>query len=408
MSLPKINSAPEAAVSHARTVLFLDHTAKLGGGEIALFHLVTRLDRSRYLPVVVLCSDGPLRERLEEEGIETHVIPLDARIIDTRKGSLGKRALLHPKVILRSFGYCRLLARFFRERNAALVHTNSLKSDFIGGVAARMARLPVVWHVRDRIAEDYLPAPAVRLFRLFCRFLPTSVIANSHATMTTLHLPTGNGAGRGGRVIHDGVLEAAPKRGGRLSGTAAPLVGIVGRLTAWKGQHLFLDAAAQVHRQFPAAQFEIVGSPMFGEEAYEQQLREQARRLGIAEYVHFAGFRRDVEERMRAMDVLVHASTTGEPFGQVVAEGMMVGTPVIATNGGGVPEIVEDGVSGLLVPMGDSDALADAILALLRDPQKARRLGAAGRCRVLEHFPIERTVAGVQSLFDEILAPKRK
>ena len=96
------------------------------------------------------------------------------------------------------------------------------------------------------------------------------------------------------------------------------------------------------------------------------------------------------------LDILAHASTTGEPFGQVVAEGMIAGKPVVATNGGGVPEIIEDGISGLLVPMDDAPALAAALVRLIENPEQAAAIAKAGRQRILGHFMIEHTAGNVQ------------
>ena len=123
--------------------------------------------------------------------------------------------------------------------------------------------------------------------------------------------------------------------------------------------------------------------------------------------VEFTGFRMDVPNLIAGFDVLVHASTIGEPFGQVVIEGMAAAKPIVATNGGGIPEIVIDEVTGLLVPMGDAPAMASAICRVLADPANARRMGQAGRQRALECFTIERTARQAQALYDELLARRR-
>lgn len=102
------------------------------------------------------------------------------------------------------------------------------------------------------------------------------------------------------------------------------------------------------------------------------------------------------------MDILVHASTTGEPFGQVVVEGMAAAKPVVATNGGGVPEIVPDKVTGLLVPMGDAPAMAAAIIEVLSNPTLAQAMGEAGYNRVREHFTIEITARRVETVYDSL------
>ena len=182
------------------------------------------------------------------------------------------------------------------------------------------------------------------------------------------------------------------------------LVGLVGRLTRWKGQHIFLEAAAQVRRQFPETKFQIIGSAMFGEESYEQEIRSLSRGLALEDCVEFTGFRNDVPRLVDKLEILVHASTTGEPFGQVITEAMLAAKPVIATRGGGVPEIVQHGTTGLLVPMGDAGAMADAICAILSNPDLARAMGKAGRERALQHFTVEKTVPHLEAIFHRVLS----
>ncbi len=394
-----------------KTVVYFDHTALMSGGEIALLHLLQHLDTRRFRPIVVLSADGPLHAKLTEAGIETHLLLLEEGVAQTRKDSLGLRALLQPRAALVVLRYVCRLARFLKAQKAHLLHTNSLKSDVIGGLAGRIVRVPVLWHLRDRIAADYLPAPAVTGFRWLARLLPTVVVANSQATLLTLEprarrrraLVQAGPLRTTLQVVHDGIpASEAPEV--RVGSSCGPLIGLVGRLSPWKGQHIFLAAAAQVCQEFPSARFQIIGSAMFGEEAYEAQVREQCRTLGLTECVEFLGFRTDVPSLIADLDILVHASTLGEPFGQVVVEGMVAGKPVVATDGGGVPEIVAEGVTGWLVPMGESAPMAEAIVRLLRDPEGAERMGAAGRQRVLEHFNIELTAQGVQEVYEQMLS----
>lgn len=389
-----------------KTVVYFDHTALMSGGEIALLHLLQHLDRQLYRPVVVLSADGPLHGKLVEAGIETHILLLDEGVGATRKDDLGLRRLLNPRAGLSVLRYASRLARFLKTSQAELLHTNSLKSDIIGGVAGRLARVPVLWHVRDRIATDYLPKPAVTGFRWLSRLLPNCVVTNSQATLDALEpSPTRRSArARRLQVVHDGIpTTAAPASASPASPPAGPLIGLVGRLSPWKGQHVFLEAAAQVRKECPEARFQIIGSAMFGEEDYEAKIRQMRETLELQDCVEFTGFREDVPDLIRRMDVLVHASTIGEPFGQVVVEGMIAGKPVVATNGGGVPEIVQDGVTGWLVPMGESAPMAEAILKLLRDPQKAAQMGAAGRQRVLDHFSIELTARRVEAVYAQLI-----
>jgi glycosyltransferase involved in cell wall biosynthesis len=202
-------------------------------------------------------------------------------------------------------------------------------------------------------------------------------------------------------VVHEGInLKQAILR---PSATISKF-GIIGRLSPWKGQHVFIRAAAKVHKDHPSTRFLIIGSAMFGESKYEDELRSLAAELSLGDAVEFAGFCSDVPERIASLDVVVHASTLGEPFGQVIIEGMAAAKPVIATHGGGVPEIIEDGIDGLLVPMGDSTAMANAMLRLVGNAGEALEIGRRGRARVEKSFRIELTAAKIQSVYDSVLA----
>ena len=433
-----LRSAEDNQARPCRTILYLDHTAKMGGGEIALLNLVSALDRKHYRPVVVLAADGPLVGRLRAAGIETHVEPLSPAVLETRKDSIGPRSLLRIGQAGACLGYAFRLARLAQRLGADLIHTNSLKSDLYGGLAGRLAGVPVIWHVRDSIDGHYLPPRVAAAFRGLSRVVPRAVVANSESTLRTLRpmrrqltatvysgiaarasspgpeaapFPTFSGGGSRRHVVHDGydtdVFDSTPTAtipaGAAPPAREAAVIALVGRIAEWKGQHIFIQAAALVRDTFPQARFQIIGAPLFGEHEYERSLHRMACDLGLTEQVSFLGFREDVPSLLAEADVVVHASTLGEPFGQVVIEGMAAGKPVIATDGGALPEIVLPGETGLLVPMGDAPAMAEAMAALLSDPDRAAAMGAAGRQRVRERFTIAHTVRKLESIYEHLL-----
>jgi glycosyltransferase involved in cell wall biosynthesis len=401
-------SARSDADGRKSIVLLFDHTAALGGGEIALANLVRYLDLNKVKPIVVLASEGPLVEQLRAIA-ETHVLALSPRVVTHKKDRLGIATLFRIRDALSVLIYVGRLARFIRAHDIDVVHTNSLKADIIGGAAGRLAGRPVVWHVRDRIEDDYLPKLVVRVFRLLSHVIPSYVIANSAATLRTLHLGKGargssipSGIELGGRsaVVHDGTSPALLEE--RSTPRSGFRIGLVGRISPWKGQHVFIQAGALVNQRFPEARFFIIGAALFGEDQYDQEVRRLPGQLGIQDRVEFTGFRNDIRQAIAGLDLLVHASTKGEPFGQVIIEGMAAGKPVVATNGGGVPEIVKDGQTGILVPMGEIQAMADAICQILADPARAKAMGIRGQQRVADHFTLEQTARRVETVYAEI------
>ena len=410
------------AATRPKTILYLDHTAKMGGGEIALLNLVMALNPAQYRPLVLLAEDGPLAAKLRDAGIDTTILPLDSALRETRKDSLGVGSLLKLAQVKELLAYSRTLARWARVHSVDLIHTNSLKSDIYGGVAGRLARIPVIWHVRDNINADYLPGPVASGFRLLSRLLPQLVITNSQSTLNQLwpKMPKSSAVVYSGvaqelspdgyEVVHDGYVagtaaeEAAPEQPEHGGWGHPPVVALIGRIAEWKGQHVFLRAAAAVHRRFPDARFWVIGSPLFGEYEYEQSLYTMTEQLGMTQTVKFLGFRDDVAALMPQIDIVVHASILGEPFGQVVIEGMAAGKPLVATDGGALPEIVIPGETGYLVPMGSAEEMASAIRRLIADPIQARAMGQAGKKRVERLFTISHTARKIEAVYAAMFA----
>lgn len=406
--------------SPLRRILYLDHTAKVGGGEIALMNLLRTIDTQRFTPLVVLASAGPLAGRLNAAGIETLVLPLGAAVVDARKDSMGPTSLLKIRQVWAVLQYSIKLSRLARRRGVRLIHANSLKSDIYGGIAGLIARVPVIWHVRDNIDDQYLPHAIAVIFRWLAWHIPRMVIANSESTLRRLEAPVSkpsatvhSGVARPKitrsrmHVVHDGTPSRATPAihadAPQATSGAGPIVALVGRIAPWKGQHVFIEAAGAVLEQHPTASFWIVGAPLFGEYDYESSLHKLTVDLDVQDNVKFLGFRNDVQEILEMVDVVVHASTLGEPFGQVVIEGMAAGKPVVATDGGALPEIVQSGVTGLLVPMGDSKSMGEAIASLLADPVYAQKMGEVGRQHVMTRFTIEQTARKVEAIYDTLL-----
>lgn len=362
-------------------VVYLDHVAQLSGGELALVRLLRVLrDVEAH---VILSEEGPLVDLLLREGISVEVLPMHTRTRQLRKDSVRPGSL--PLLAMSdTLAHTIRLAWRLHQLRPDIVHANSLKSGIYGSMAARIACVPLVWHLRDRLETDYLPRFAVLLVRVLARNLADVVVCNSNATRRALRSRTRS-------VVIPSVIEPPPTAPNPVEPPRAGdlVVGIVGRLAPWKGQDVFLRAFA---RAFPEGRQTavIVGGPLFGEAeiAYAQGLRRLAEELGIAGRVEFRGHRDDIVQELREMDVLVHASKTPEPFGQVVIEGMSANLPVVASRGGGPEEIITDGVDGLLYARGDITALAQILVQLDAEADLRIRLGLAAAKRARDFLPI--------------------
>ena len=372
-------------------VAYVGHTAVASGGELALVRLLGGL--SDVEPHVLLGADGPLVTQLKRRGVEVEVLPLDPRA-----GKVARQVVrpgrLPLAAVLATVRYVWRLSRRLKELDPDIVHTNTLKAAVYGGLAGRLARVPVVWHIRDRIAPDYLPRSAVIAVRLLARFVPAAIIANSQATRRTLGRPRRLIAVVPSPVVYDAV-EPEDWTGDPPEGPL--VVGIVGRLAAWKGQDVFVRAFAEA---FPEGDERalIVGGALFGEDDYATELLALVDELGLSERVELTGHVDDVPAQLERMHLVVHASVLPEPFGQVVVEAMAAGRAVIASAEGGPLEIIRSGVDGVLVAPGDVAALAEAMRRLATDPQERDRLGQAARASV-ERFAPERVGRQVEDVY---------
>ncbi len=358
-------------------VVALDHVARWSGGEIALARTLPHLPNSQVHTIVF--EDGPLVGALARSGLTAEVLPLAPKARDLRRARTASPGALLSTVVESSRFTLRLAWRLHQLR-PDIVHANSLKAGLLGGVACRLAGIPLVWHVRDRITTDDLPTSVAVLTRAAVRHLSVGVVANSHATLATL--------GPAHPLQHRIVLPdpyLPPQPSDRRDASGSFTVAMVGRITPWKGHDIMLRAfAACADRLDDAegttgpARLLIAGAPLFGEDEYATDLRHLAESLGIDERVVWLGHVDDIAELLGGAHVLVHASVQPEPFGQVIIEGLAAGTAVVAADAGGPAELLEHGVTGVLVPPGDADALASALLELAADRLHRELLGTNG------------------------------
>jgi len=305
------------------------------------------------------------------------------------------------------------LANDIRRHRIDIVHSYNFYGNFFAVPAARFARAPVVVASIRSMSAMYTPLQR-RAHRYVCR-LADCILTNADAIRQSL-IAEGYEAEKI-TVIPNGI-DVASFRGTAEGGQRfrrefafpadAPIVAVVARLGAVKGIEYFLEAAGGLVQRFPHARFAIVGGGTFVNNGrstprdYRRELEAMAQRLGLGERVVFTGARNDVADVLSQVVVSVLPSLS-EGVPNTVLESMAAGVPVVATRVGGIPEAVEDGESGLLVPARDPAALARAIGRLLEDHDLARRLGQAGRRRVAQHFNLEHSVRQTEALYGRLL-----
>jgi glycosyltransferase involved in cell wall biosynthesis len=372
-----------AAVRHARPrrlrVVYLDHCARLAGAELALVRLLGSLPDIQ--AHVILAEDGPLVARLLEAGVSVEVLSLGERARDLPRESVRVRALPLGTAFASAAHVTRLAWRLRRLR-PDLVHASSLKACVYGGVAARLAGLPVVWHARDQMTPGWLPTTAIRLVRWLASRTASVVIADTQSTLLTLGLAHERGVVIPSPIDYERIASTTRERrkGGPLR------IGVVGRIAPIKGQDLFLRAFAHA---FPrgSERAVVVGAPLFGEEAFEHELRRLTHRLGATDRVEFRGFEADVAAALADLDVLVNSSVVPETLAQAVVEGMAARLPVVAPRDGGPAEVIEHDVTGVLYRAGDVEALSSELRRVAGDAALRRRLGESAQTRARQFAP---------------------
>lgn len=385
-----------------KRILFVERDfGNVGGSLRSLHRLVTSLDRDRYESYVTFASDrsNPILPDFEAAGctiVFTSVRDLFRSPSSDRWRAAWQRLARIPRALkYRLIDDPRRgleLYRAIRRHSIDLVHINPGLVPY-AVVAGLLAGVPVICHHRSR-------ARLRGLGRFLSRFVAAS-ICNSDFTRRVMKQTS---LCRRMIVVHNGIaVPAAPSANPRSSGPRT--VACVGRLVDWKGQHVLIRAAPGVLTELPETRFVLVGSSVGDEStSYEESLRSLVAELGLEDSVDFAGFTKDIDRMYREdFDLVVHASIEGEPFGLVLIEAMAAGVPIIASDCGACPEIIENGRSGLLVEPGNSDALAAAIVEVLSDAERAAMLRREGFERVRANFDMSQVVRGVEAVYDEVL-----
>ncbi len=377
-------------------VLFLDHVGALGGAELALVDVARSYrDTSTFL----LFADGPFRERLSNLGIAVEVIEGGNALHAVRRETAWPGFAAAAEVMTLAWRTARLARRH------DFLHANSQKAFVIACLAGLLARKPVVWDLNDLLLPAHFSRNNIRLDVWLANYFAVRVIANSQASAKALIAQGGRGDKV--RVVYNGIdgtpfssvqpAEVAEARR-QLGLEHQRVVGVFGRLAEWKGQHVAIEAMTRV----PDAHLLLVGDALFGEQAYADRLRAQVAQLGLAERVHFLGFRTDIPQLMCMVDIVLHTSTAPEPFGRVIVEGMLASRPVIATRAGGVEEIIEHDHTGVLVEPGNPIELAEAINRLFADPALADLLGRRGCDDARRRFTVEANVAAMSEQMESV------
>jgi glycosyltransferase involved in cell wall biosynthesis len=387
------------------TIVFVESAAAMGGVQFSTLYLAQHLNSTMWRPVVVCPEEGDLTRACRSSRIPVCI--LNCPRLRSTSFQIGRNSIRVPNPANWAWDAwatlvaARKLARFLLQVNADLIVSKGLFSHFYGGLAARQLGIPCVWHVQDFISERFWKLYQ-RFFGQAARWIPDHVVVDGASISRQLPRTVQDRI----TVIHNGVdtrvfrpdLEAQSIRQALGIPLDATVVGHVGRMTPWKGQHYLLQAFASIASVKEDVYLIFTGGPVFDSDAYERDLIDLASRLGINDRVKFAGYRHDLPFVLAAMDVFAFTSIEKDTSPLALLSAMACGLPIVAFDIEGVREVLPPGEQ-LLVPVGQVDSLARSIQKLLFDVALRRRSAASARRLAESEFGIEKYVSRMQKVF---------
>lgn len=370
-----------------RRVLLVDSVGEIDGGtQMMLDEIIHRADPARVSFTIACLKDGSWAKRLAEEGFSVHVMER------TRWRDVGNVVKV-----------ARQLKDIIRRERIELVHGNENSTMLYASLAGRWARVPVVWNIYDPLTGPSLKrrisSKLLALLRpswiIFGTIVASGGVPRGRSTPTSTILP-------GIDLARHGEADGARARAQLGIAADAPVVATFGRVDYFKSQLDFVQAMAGVAEANPGVRGVLCGWE--GESEYSRVLRRTRTELGLDEIITITGFVADAvkDDIMAAADVVVHLARR-EPFGLVVIEAMAAGKPVVAADAAGPRSLIDDGVTGVLVPIGDLPSITAAINRLLADPAERARLGTAALAEAQRHSVAD-MVTRTEDVWDEVLS----
>ena len=379
-----------------KNILFIHQSAELYGSDKTLLLLIKHLDKTKYQAVVILPNEGELKIELEKEKIKVFITPV---LKLYRKMFTPKNIFLFVKNIKIAFEELDVLNK---EYKFDLVYSNTL-AVLLGFFYARKRNIKHLWHVHEIIEK---PVVFSTVFRKLLRLKSnTLVVYNSIATQNFWRI------NKNSKVIWNGLeipqtipyIEINQIRQTIFSANDSKIIiALVGRISSWKGQQLLLRSFFSLAKDNKNILLTFVGSPPPNQELFLNELRNSISDFKIENQVIIVPFYQEISKIWQSIDIAVIPSIEPEPFGLVAVEAMLAKKPVVATNHGGLKEIVNHNETGFLVNPNDEVALAEALKKLIDNSQLRSDFGIAGYETALSKFTIEKHVNGFETIFSKL------
>ena len=378
-------------------ILYLDSGSGIGGGQRSLLLLLNLLDKDRFTPFVGCLGDSPFAAEVEKT--EASVVPLSLPVAHNKKDKVRRFTLSDLLEDFRQLQVIRQLHRTVKQHSIDLIHANSLSVALLGGIVARINRIPILMHKRYATSYGILDRLCERLLhRVILVSEATRWNFASEAKQTLIY----NGVDLAAFQASSEEVETLRTELFRDASDVSLLAGVVTRITPEKGIHFLIRAMAELKGKIPIRLL-IVGGPYFEKDVdYMEELKQEVADLGIEDSVIFTGFLSDTRVVTSLLDIVLVPSIIPEACPRTIIEAMAVGKPVIATPLGGSKELVTS-ETGILVPPEDASAVAEAIATLAADQERLTAIGRTARTRAVQLFSSEKNTALTEAVYTELL-----
>lgn len=380
-----------------QTVLFLNHWARrLGGAEHSLLDILF-FAQDKFNCHLASSEHGPLIDKASRLDIQCHVVFCSPSVEKLRRWNLLSTLFFSWHGIIAFLSYIYRLRKLVKQIKPKLIHANVPKSHIALYLLARIGfNGNCCFHIREIFKKR---STAAFLYRLFFSSKNSTVIVISKSVKHSLPVCIRTDT----RVIYNGVA-VSPFYKKYVYGSVLKLL-YLGRIVPWKGCHLLIDILSMIRKRYPSEQIELslVGDTMYWSSDYRSALKNKIEDLHLSPYCHLLPYSDDPVSIFTAHDIFCNASFQ-EPFGRVIAEAQGCGLPVVAFNSGGIPEIVEHDVSGILVPYKDMTCFTEAISRFITSPDLIKKMGTKGRERVEHYFNRNRQGPIICNFLDEQIA----
>ena len=382
-------------------IAFIDHNPDIGGAETSLLTLLRNIDRSQFGVTVILPSHGDFSRELHKIDIDAEIIYFPSVLIRLKRGNTFRAFLFITAYFFSISFFILKLCTYLKRSHFDLVLTNTVKAHLYGSIATGLCRVPLVWRFHDILSPTDFTPLLIACLTFFGNLFPTKILAVSNTARDYL-VKSGFKSSKV-EVIFNGIDPEAFKvenastdiREELKLQNGIKLVGCIGRIIPQKGQRSLLLAIPKVIDKYPETYFLIIGDIFLKEEQCKEELLDTISDKGIEGRVKFTGFRTDIADVIRSLDTVVFPSMAPESFGLSILEAMYLEKPVIASNLGGVCELIEDGVTGMLIEPNHPEQIADRIIALFSHKELYDRIVKEAKAAT-QKFSLENYIAAME------------